>query len=149
METQSKSEDLIDEPLVGEIASHPLMSKEKPHMLVAEINREVEYYTPYTGEKGLLAAVLERAVRDLGYAVTKQERKAAIEWFEAPEEETESGFSYAEVSEGLNLTKWHHDFIMQKVKEAHKLQEAWRKKKADQLKINLENRHNVRLFSRD
>lgn len=118
-------------------------------MLVAEINREVEHYTPYSPEKGLLTAVLERAVRDLGESVTRQERRSAIDWFEAPEEEPESGFTYAEVSEGLNLTKWQHDFIMSKVKEAYKLQEKARKQKVDQAKINFSKAHNVRLFSRD
>lgn len=81
-------------------------------------------------EKALLAAVLERAYRDLGFSVRGKdknlltavhlERKSAVLWFNSLEEPDYAAltFSFTEVKEELGLSPSFLEYLREHVKKA-------------------------------
>lgn len=59
---------------------------------------------PTSSERALLAAILERATRDLGITACHYTRKKALEWFTAKKHESSfSNFSYRDIISYLGL----------------------------------------------
>lgn len=80
----------------------------------------LEYTDIYTPERLLLAAILERAIRDLSDAsLTSKERKDAILWFLYKEErvkDIDCRFYFQDVIEGLDLSQKHIQNILDFIK---------------------------------
>jgi hypothetical protein len=111
------------------------MSMNKPHMLALQITSQTQtdYSPSYIPEKGLLAGVLERAVRDLGLSGCYTDRRTAIEWFKKAdklrEDQMQEGFTYMYVAHNLGLSKWQMDHIRRLVDQAILYQDNLKKKK--------------------
>jgi len=82
-------------------------------------------------ECGLLAAILERAVRDLGPDVDHMERASAINWFTGVREQSlhDPHFSFEDVALFLELGKLEIDKLRNMVRYA--IQYGARKPKGD------------------
>ena len=127
--------------MVGEAASHlPVGDRRKPQMLLYLASQEeIDIQTRYIPERGLLLAVLERAVRDLGRHVTTVERRAALEWFKGEETDLQDAISYQFVKKelGLNISQVH--LINKYIAEGEELQRLAIDAKRKTLNIKLEN----------
>lgn len=69
-------------------------------------------------ERGLLAAVLERSMRDLAENVLPQHTREALRWFRANGNSGKYVCSFKRVVEELELSAWQLDMIRAKVAEA-------------------------------
>lgn len=72
-------------------------------------------------EKTLLAAILERAVRDLTESVPIEDTKAAIKWFNRrtmASFKTRIGFSFRDCVEMLEISGEQENFLLEKVRHA-------------------------------
>jgi len=117
---------------MDEVASHPSMENflysNNLKMLILNIasQSQIEYEREYVPERGLLMAVLERAVRDLGKTGARQDRMTAIRWFrdrrELSDEDMVGGFSYEYVSSNLGLNLSQRNYIDALVDQAEDLQ---------------------------
>lgn len=120
---------------------------EKPRMLALQLANQSQSEIPstYVPERGLLTAVLERAVRDLGHNVTMTDRRTAIAWFMAVDEGTEEmkeGFTYPFIIRYLDLGKVEIDIINGLVSRAIEYQ-------AQELKRKRRNENDVQIFPGD
>ena len=117
---------------MDEIASHPSMddyhnlNNRKMIILNIASQTQIEFETDYVPERGLLMAVLERAVRDLGKTGARVDRMTAIKWFrdrrELKDTEMVGGFSYEYVSATLGLNLSQRNYIDALVDQAEDLQ---------------------------
>lgn len=72
-------------------------------------------------ERALLAAVLERAVRDLGETMESHHTREAIQWFHANGNSKKyEPFSFNRVVEELDLNSFHICAIEERIREAEK-----------------------------
>jgi hypothetical protein len=95
-----------------------------------EIIQASEAYRPYVPERGLLAAILERSVRDLGMSaeIRKEDRRAAIGWFRTrfksedtyvkPSSYLHGGITYQDCVVGLELSAAQVELIRRWVNAA-------------------------------
>lgn len=86
-----------------------------------DINGNEEMEVP---EKFLLAALLERAFRDLYTVVDAKDRRDAINWFRATKEvSSKSNFTFKDVIESLNLKQQDVAYLEMCVSQAEKVVE--------------------------
>ena len=76
-------------------------------------NANQEDYEPLSPEKVMLAALLQRAVRDLGRHARVEDRRDAIKWFKTPKKKLSyyTGFYFQDVAEILNLGNYQVQLI--------------------------------------
>lgn len=80
-------------------------------------------------EKVLLAAVLERATRDISIRSSHYERKRALDWFTAKNHEsTISNFSYQDIIHHLGLGTKEVEKLNQKIREGKEFSSSTKKK---------------------
>lgn len=80
-------------------------------MLIADINGANTYFAPYDPMRGLLAAILERAVRDLRDHEEKH-RESARNWFNGVDVDGETHFTFSDVCHYLGLTHAQILFVL-------------------------------------
>lgn len=76
---------------------------------------------PFIPEKHLLYAVLGRAYHDLAPNASKEDRRAAIKWFERKKADYQN-LSYKYIVQALDLTDNYQDMIKLAVKKAREIQ---------------------------
>ena len=113
--------------------------RSKPQYMILSMaaQQSFEHSTSYVPERGLLAAVLERAVRDLGERVTLLDRRLAMEWFKGEEQDLEIAITYQFVKAELKLSKADCDFIDRVLHRAEEIQKEALKSKREKLGIKL------------
>lgn len=84
---------------------------------ISFIDYETVTYSPdSTPEKSLLAAMLERAIRDISFGAERDITKQALKWFGHYGKEKE--FTYHFIADTLNLSWVDRATVVRKVKKA-------------------------------
>jgi len=103
----------------------------EPYESPGELEEGAGFNTYLTGESGLLAAIIYRAMLDLDSNVPAVHKRSANGWFLSKEKTKPQGFTFLYCCEILNLNS---DLIIKKLESSGKLQiedtEAVKKKRA-------------------
>lgn len=106
--------DTAEPPLLEDL---PLFSMAEPSSYSRYKVEDSDFVTRMP-ETHLLAALLERAVRDLSPTADQVDRRSAIYWFLRKESSDNRGFSFQDVAELLQLSDKHLRFIQEKLEDA-------------------------------